>query len=306
MTADEPRPPSRAVADLAEQLVPLAREFYARRPYVDEGYSYLLGGRETAQLDANAVSTYLVEPLILPAFFLAEDDDLGQARIARRRIDEPHYADPISRAEFFALVCDLLAALPDPPAASRLLAQAVADARAIAAFGCSGRPRRKVAKWVGHIVDNVLCAMEDEGEPDDVEVMWPATMRAAEANAKRADTIAARHAAKAAAVEQADAAAREFVAALSPGRHEVPQVWAGYVAATPAAERLGKHAFFALAREQLGDPRKVRGVRCWTVPAPAAAVDELLDRVAAQVWADRRGQTLDLIARHDSPEVIAA
>ncbi|MEU8431290.1 hypothetical protein [Micromonospora sp. NPDC048887] len=275
-----PEPPPRPLtAALARHLAPLAARFYARRPYVDEGHSYLLG-RQTAALDPSSVAAHIIEPLVLLVCFFAEDDDLGQRRIVARRVGDKHHADPISRADFEAMICDLLAALPDPPTSSGLLAQAVADTRSIAAFGCSGRPRRKVAKWIARVVDNVLCAMEDEDEPADVEVIWRASLRSAEANAKRADTLAARRAAKVAAAEQAADHARAFVAALAPGRHEVPAVWAAYCAATSTAERLGKHAFLALGRELLGDPRKVRGARLWHVPEAADAASRPTLRAA--------------------------
>ncbi|WP_158610134.1 hypothetical protein [Micromonospora globbae] len=266
-------------AALVRRLALFAHDFYAERPRIFEWSSWLLA-RDTLAFSPERVAGRVIEPVLLPVYFVADDPDLGVTRIARRRDDDPHTADPIRRPDFDATVCDLLAALPDPPAhLGPQLAQAVADTRAIARFGRSGAPRRKVANWCRRVADEVRYALDDEGTPDDVEVIWRETLNAPEAVAKRAATVAARRAGKVAAQAAAEEAARRFLLALPPGRHPMPEVWRAYDAAADAKARVGKHRLFALGRELFGDPVTVRGVRLWNVPAaPSTVLAELLAR----------------------------
>lgn len=66
--------------------------------------------------------------------------------------------------------------------------------------------------------------------------------------------------------------------------------------ATPEGDRLGKHAFNALARDVLGETRKIRGVRLWTVPEPAV-IAEVTERVARLEWEDQRAILLRIVRR---------
>ncbi|GAB3853782.1 hypothetical protein GCM10029963_45640 [Micromonospora andamanensis] len=136
-----------------------------------------------------------------------------------------------------------------------------------------GPPRGHRVRWIGDVVADIVELLEDL---DDFtgEVAWPNW------RAKRTPKPAAPTPDPAA----IEATARAYLATLSPGRHPVAATWAGYQSATPPADRLGKHAFLALARDALGEPRKIRGVRLWAVPEPvvtaevSVTVTELIDR----------------------------
>lgn len=291
MSDQDPPPRAARVAAKLRDLRAAALVYYESNPYVEDGYSRLLGG-ETCELDANDVSD-LLEPLFEDRYRLAYDDEWRRV-VIRTRLDDPDTADPVPRHELTAVVCWLLTELPDPPrGASPRLREAVATARELARLAMPRNPRRGQGpprgarvRWVGDVVSNVLESLEDL--PDFAgEVDWP------DWRAMRKPKPAAAPKPDPAAIESA---ARAFVAALSPGRHPVPETWAAYVDATPPDARLGKHAFLALARDLLGEPRKIRGVRLWVVPEPAVLA-EVTERVARLAWDDQRAYLVAYLTR---------
>ncbi|MEU8152698.1 hypothetical protein AB0B94_03415 [Micromonospora sp. NPDC048986] len=283
-------PPIERVAGI---LRARALAFYEADPYIEDGYSRLLG-RETCELVANDASS-LLEPLFEQRHRLVYDDEWRRV-VVRIRRDTPDLADPVPRHELTALVCRLLTELPDPPRGScPRLGEAVATARDLARLAMprnprngQGPPRGSRVRWVGNVVSNVLESLDDL--PDfRGEVAWPNW------RAKRKPTpkpVAAPKPDPAA----TESAARAFMAALAPGRQPVAATWTAYTDVTPSAERLGKHAFMALARDVLGDPRKIRGERLWVVPEPAV-IAEVTERVARLAWEEQRAYLVDFLTR---------
>ncbi|MFE9691751.1 hypothetical protein [Micromonospora sp. NPDC005806] len=151
-----------------ECLRALVFAFYETFPRVDDGYSRLLG-RETHQLHPGDVAG-LLAPLFLGRFFLDTDPDSYADTVVRVRLDGT--AEPVREARLREIVSVALANLPDPPAdAPRRLRLAVADTRALARFGYGSNPRRP--RWISAVVDNVVCLIEDQPEPDtDYIVQW--------------------------------------------------------------------------------------------------------------------------------------
>ncbi|MEU9740929.1 hypothetical protein AB0E12_17285 [Micromonospora chersina] len=233
-----------------------------------------------------------IAPLLLGRFYL--DPDTYAPIVVRVDPDDPSVAEPYGEPRLRDLVCRILADLPDPPAsASRRLRQAVVDTRALARFGLGERPKRP--RWVALVIDDLVEQIEDQPDPaTPYRVQWRKPRKVASLAPSKVEAAAAKATAAAELAAKVDAGARAFVESLAPGRHPVPDVWRAYADATPTGERLGKHAFNALARELLGEPRKVHGVRLWSVPEPAV-LDELADRVAALAWADERPNLLRLV-----------
>lgn len=267
-----------------ERLRALAFAFYETFPRVDDGYSRLLG-RETHQLHPGDVAG-LLAPLFLGRFYLDVDPDSYADTVVYARSDGT--AEPVREARLREIVCVALVNLPDPPAdAPCRLRLAVADTRALARFGYGANPRRP--RWISAVMDDVVCLIEDQPEPEaDYVVQWRKSRKPATPSPTKVDATARKAAEREAQTVERETIARRFLAELAPGRHEVPDVWQAYAAATPDGQRLGKHAFNALARDfVLGEPRKVRGVRLWIVPEPAV-IAEVADRVARLAWADQR------------------
>ncbi|MCO1616773.1 hypothetical protein M8C11_18835 [Micromonospora sp. CPM1] len=266
----------------SERLAALALAYYATDPRVEGGYSRLLG-RETYELDRIAVARVLA-PLFFGRYYVEEDPTTYAETVVRLRRGDLTTAEPVRAPEVRALICTVLANLPDPPAdASRLLRHAVEDTRALARLGFGKRPR--LAFWVRDVLDEIVACIDDEPRPETPYVVeWRKPRKPATPPPDKVDEAARKAAERDA---QADASARRFLGALAPGRHEVPAVWTAYAAATPEGDRLGKHAFMALARHLLGEPRKIRGARLWVVPEPAVLA-EVTERVARLAWADQR------------------
>ncbi|GII22173.1 hypothetical protein [Planosporangium mesophilum] len=283
----------------AARLAALARNFYETGPFVDEGYSRLLD-RETCQLDAGRVAD-VITPLFEQRYRIDYDGE-GRSIVIRQCENEPHRAEQVPRHEFVALVCELLIALPDPSYHARpRLHRAVQDTRALARYAMprppregNGRPRMRRVKFVTDVVDNLICALEDL--PDLPMRLGPRPRRnpaPKPVQAPKPDSAAL------------EATACEFLTALAPVRHPVPDVWTAYKAAIPEAERIGKHRLLALARDTLGEPRKVRGVRFWQVPEPVVLA-EVADRVARLAWEEQRAILLRLIAQPTRERTAAA
>ncbi len=275
-----------------DRLRAAALVLYETDPLVDEGFSRILG-RETYEISADHLAA-LLEPFFVLRHRLAWDD-YGRRVVVRVRPGEPHVADPVTRPELTALVCQLLTRLPDPPRTARLrLREAVKDVRELAREATprrprngQGRPRGARSRLVGDVVSNVLEALDDVPEfRGRVERPGrPAKPRPPAPKPEAAPDPA-----------HLEATARRFLAELVPGRHPVAETWAAYAEATPAADRLGKHAFGALARDVLGEPRKIRGVRLWTVPEPAV-IAEVAERVARLTWEEQRPILLRIVQR---------
>ncbi|MFI7203980.1 hypothetical protein [Micromonospora aurantiaca (nom. illeg.)] len=293
--SDVPPPPraDRRAAALAA-FRDRAREFYDRDPLVEDGFSRILD-RDTYWLDAGDVSD-LLGPCFEERHRLAYDDE-GRRVVVRVRRDDPAVADAVPRHELTARVCRLLAELPDPPRgpSRRGLREAVESIRELARLATprpprngQGRPRGARVRWVADVVSNILDSLDDfpDFRGDVARPNWRATR-----TTKPKPTAAPKP--DPAAIEET---ARAFVAALAPGRHPVPEVWTAYTDATPPTERLGKHAFNALARDVLGEPRKIRGVRLWTVPEPAV-IAEVAERVARLAWEEQRAILLRIVRR---------
>lgn len=133
--ADGPSSSSQPAADLAARAI----EFYGNRPGVDWPMRSPLLNTDNAYLFR---SRRLAE-FLLPAFadrYRAETDAADRIFVIRAREDDPTVGERVTRETLGELVAEALQGLPDAPDdASRIVAKAVRDTRALAAFGT--RPR---------------------------------------------------------------------------------------------------------------------------------------------------------------------
>ncbi|RBQ03896.1 hypothetical protein DQE82_29620 [Micromonospora sp. LHW51205] len=246
---------------------------------------------------------------------LAADRDVlakGAALLYRPRgaMTDPTPVDALAVA---AELRDLLAALPERADAGR----PYADARLFALYG----PADAVRAYLREAVAAVRVAAPRYRAPAGPR---PAAMTAAERKRR------SRTARRAAEVTSARCFLRDWLDAVEPGDRvaaadlyaeavdEIGQ-WTEDAAANPDAyardvERdglpetpavPGVKTFYVTADEVIAPRTRTATGYAYVVPE-TAVVDELLDRVAAMVWADHREQTLDLIARTTAKETRAA